>query len=448
MSSSEIDLADEIEQAWTGFRGRLADRLAGLEDDDILLVEMETGNDEGDLAGCAPYLQFVAWGGDLVRAEVSSNSYLDERYELTDQDEELLVERGWLAPTCGPEDEADSGSANFHTDLERNHADLAATMAVQALRDAFGCAHPIFLDADGLEIDPDFSPPVIAPGSTGDAVEDEDDDEPLVEFPGNPLELREMVDRAVAQMFDEPLYHDDDGDIAILTGSTPLWVRVIADAPAVDVFSHVVTDFEDAERADQEVAMLNRSHPFAKFYVRDDVIVMRYRQFAIPFVPQQLRSVLAQLLGDIDDLARDLAARVGGRRFFEPEPEAEAEDEVDSDEDSQDRYRFVATANPPALVGLLELLYDGPAGPASVAVLFDNDRHAIINELVRLRTGIADPGDHDLDLVLDQLRAALRFVADVDAAPAPPKRLPPKPRTRQLSLIPEAQASLDLDEPS
>ena len=422
----------------------------GLEDDDILLVEVETGTDADELAGCAPYLQFAAWGGDLVRAEVSSNYYLDERYELTDPDQELLVERGWLAPTCGPEDEADSGSANFHTDLERNHADLVATMAVQALRDAFGCAHPIFLDADGLEIDPEFSSPVIAPGSTADAVdEDEDDDEPLVQFPSNPLELREMVDRAVAQMFDEPLYHDDDGDIGIRSGSTPLWVRVIADAPAVDVFSHVVTDFEDAERADQEVAILNRSHPFAKFYVRDDVIVMRYRQFAIPFVPQQLRSVLAQLLSDIDDLARDLAARVGGRRFFEPEPEAEAEDEVDSDEDSQDPA--TGSWRPPTLQrwwGCSRLLYDGPAGPASVAVLFDNDRHAIIGELVRLRTGIADPGDHDLDLVLDQLRAALRFVADVDAAPAPPKRLPPKPRTRQLSLIPEAQASLDLDESS
>ena len=453
MSSSEIDLADEVEQAWTGFRGRLADRLAAMEDDDILLVEVETGTDADELAGCAPYLQFVARGDDLVRAEVSSNAYLDERYELTEGDEELLVERGWLAPIYGPEDEdeADSGSVNFHLDLERNQADLVATMAVAALRDAFGCAHPIFLDADGLESDPEFSPPVIDPGSTEDAVDEDDDDEPLVQFPNNPLELREMVDRAVAQMFDEPLYHDEDDDIGIRSGSTPLWVRVIADAPAVDVFSHVVTDLADAERAAQEVAILNRSHPFAKFFVRDDVIVMRYRQFAIPFVPQQLRSVLAQLLGDIDDLARDLVARVGGHRFFEPEAEAEADDEVDSDQDDQDdqdRYRFVASANPPALVGLLEVLYDGPAGPASVAVLFDNDRHAIINELVRLRTGIADPGDHDLDLVLDQLRAALRFVADVDAAPTPPKRLPPKPRTRQLSLIPEAQDSLDLDESS
>lgn len=448
MNSSEIDLTDEVEQAWVGFRVRLADRLAAMEDDEHLKVELETGVDADDLVGCTPYLQFVGWGGDLVRAEASSNHYLAERYELTDQDEELLVELGWLAPTYGPEEEPDSGSVNFHTDLERRQADLIAILAVGALRDAFGCVHPIFLDADGLEIDPGFSPPADSAAPTD--VEDSSDlDEPLVGFPSNPLELREMVDRAVAEMLDEPLIHDSDDDIAIRSGSTPLWVRALVDAPAVDVFSHVVTDIADAERADQDVAILNRSHPFAKFFVRDDLIEMRYRLFALPFLPQQLRLVLALLMEDIDDLARDLATRVEGRRFFDPRPELESGPETDAEQDAADRIRYQVNMNPPALVGLLELLYDGPAMPSSVAVLFDNDRHAIIAELVRLRTGTADFGDHDLDLVLDQLRAALRFVAEVDAAPVPLKRLPPRPmRTRQLSLLPEAQAALDLEESS
>ena len=43
MSSSEFDLSDEVEQAWAGFRGRLADRLAAFEDDDSLCLEVEVG---------------------------------------------------------------------------------------------------------------------------------------------------------------------------------------------------------------------------------------------------------------------------------------------------------------------------------------------------------------------------------------------------------------------
>ena len=158
MSSSETDLAEEVERAWTAFRARLADRLAELEDDDSLLIEVETGVDEDELEGAAPYLQFMGWGGDLVRAEVASNVFLDERCRLGDEEQEQLVGLGWLAPTYDPDDETDSGSPNFYVDVERREADRLAVMVVGALRDAFGCAHPAFLDADGLEIDPDAAP--------------------------------------------------------------------------------------------------------------------------------------------------------------------------------------------------------------------------------------------------------------------------------------------------
>ena len=122
MSSSETDLAGEVERAWTAFRVRLADRLAELEDDDALHVEVETGVDEDQLEGAAPYLQFMGWGGDLVRAEVASNAFLDDRYRLGDEEQEQLVALGWLAPTYDPDDDADAGSPNFHADVELREA--------------------------------------------------------------------------------------------------------------------------------------------------------------------------------------------------------------------------------------------------------------------------------------------------------------------------------------
>ena len=100
MSSEDFDLAGDVDQAWGRFRGRLADRIATMEEDECLLIEMEVGADEDELEGAAPYVQFMGWGGEdgCVRAEVVSNHYLDERFSLADRDEALLGELGWLAP--------------------------------------------------------------------------------------------------------------------------------------------------------------------------------------------------------------------------------------------------------------------------------------------------------------------------------------------------------------
>ena len=182
MNASETDLSGEIERAWTAFRARLADRLAELEDDDLLHLEVQVGVDEDELEGAAPYLQFVGWGGDLVRAEAVGNAFLDERFLLGDAAQERLTGWGWLAPTHGPDDEADAGSPHFHVDVERRDADRLAVMVVGALRDAYGCAHPAFLEADGLEVDPQQAP-VSAPASAPAAEEPE---EPLAVFPDGP----------------------------------------------------------------------------------------------------------------------------------------------------------------------------------------------------------------------------------------------------------------------
>ena len=143
----------------------------------------------------------------------------------------------------------------------------------------------------------------------------------------------------------------------IVVGRSVLYVRVLTDRPAVELFAELVVGVEDVGRAAQEVAILNRSHPVAKFCLRDDRVVMSYALHAWPFAPAQLRVAVRQLSEGLDDLARDVAARVRGQRFLDPVPDREA---------------------PSALVGLLELLYEGPAKPRLVAALFDNDRHQII----------------------------------------------------------------------
>jgi len=442
MSSSEFDMAAEAEQAWTEFRGRLADRISEMDDDDLVIVELESGLDEDQRTGAVPYLQFLGWGEDRVRAEVSSNYYLDEHYEMAPADEERLTAIGWLAATYAEGDEPDTGSTNFHLDSERRDADRVAVMSVRALREVFGCLHPAFLVTDGLpELVVDEPPVAVAPaGESG-----EESDEPVAAFPESQEELQQLVDQTLAPGFEGPLLHDDDGDVPVPCGQSVVFVRVCESRPAVDLYCEVVLDIADLERAVQEVGILNRSHPNARFHLRDDRVIATYRIYAWPFAPAQLRVALAQFCEDLDDLARDLATRVGGHRFCEfletpTDTVDDPEDDVycDGDDEGQDEH------DEPALTGLLEILYDGPALPGQVAALFDNDRRDLVRQLVRLRTGQDQPGDHDLELVLGQLRAAVRHLAGFEALPARPRSIPPKPdRTRQLSLLPDREDTLD-----
>ena len=93
-----FDLDRSTARAWSVFRGRLADLVAAMEDDDLALVEAESSVNEKD-EGAAPYVQFCAWGDDLVRCEVSSNAYLADEQQLDDEQAAALVALGWNAPT-------------------------------------------------------------------------------------------------------------------------------------------------------------------------------------------------------------------------------------------------------------------------------------------------------------------------------------------------------------
>ena len=452
MSGRRFEAMADVEGAWTRFRARLADEIATLEDDDSVFLELQVGLDDGDFPGAAPYLQLIGWGGDLIRGEVVSNAYLDERFRLSTADERLLLEIGWSAPTYGIDDEPDSGSVNFHTDREVREADRLAVMAVRALREVFGCAHPVFLNADGLEHDPVAEPPPLAPDVdavdevAAPPVEPAKVDEQVATFPESREQLQELVERALAVMLEEPVRHDEDGDVPIVTGKSVLFVQVVDDRPAVDLYAEVVCRIGDLGRAAQEVAILNRGATSAKFSLREDRVLLRYRLYAWPFAPAQLRVAVADLRQDLDDVARDLAARVDGLRFLEEAPVVEPATALapapvpsaplcDLHLDPDDAH--------PSMIGLLELLVDGPVAPGVVATMFNDDAELLTSQIARVRSGAQPTGEHHPDLVAALLRRALRLVVEEKAARDSfgRSRSSPRPATRQLALLPEPEGS-------
>jgi len=419
MTNGSGDLEADTERAWTGFRQRLADRLAEAGEGDVLLIEVETGVDEDDLLSAAPYVQFVAWGEGMLRAEVASDNYLDERYELSLDDELVLTDMGWSEPAYDEDGDAVPGEENFHLDAPQREADRVAVMAVRALREVYGCPHPAFLAAEGLER---------APGAPAVPAPSYDEGEPELTYPDDHEHLQSLVDSALEVMFESPAQHDDDGDLPIRCGDSMAYVRVLADEPTVEVFADIVVGIRDRDRAALEVARLNLRSTHHQFVLRGDRMVMRASLLAWPLSPTQLRVVVGRFCGEVDDIAEEVAPAVGGRRFLEPAPDEEP----------------VVDDVHPGLMTLLEILHTGRVGPATVAGLFDGDRKELVHQIHRIRAGHRSCGDHAEEVVLDHLRRGLRFLADQAASREERRgRRTRRSASSQLSLLPDEDVGQD-----
>jgi hypothetical protein len=435
-------------EAWSRFQARLGDHLAAMEQDDLLVVDViGTEEDEG---GALPYLQFSAWGDGMLRGEVSSNHVLAASRQLDAGGEAAVEALGFAGPTYGRDDEPDSGSLNFHVDLQQTEADRLAVMSVRALRDVFGVLDPAFLEAEGLTADP----PVAVPPSVGGV----SPDEPAAVFPRDGAEqLRELVDEALTPYFGHVPEHDDDGDIPVEVGDTFLYVRVHEEMPVVEIFGCVATGAEDLAQAAFEVAVLNRDVRFVKFRLVGDAVVAYLHLPAWPFAPEHLRAMLAMTSEVVERVEPDLVARLAGTSSW-----AEGEDD-DGDDEGDGPGADTVEADPGldrAGMVLLQLDAESPGSvtPELAAGICGNDVDVILRLIDsdsrdeigwrQARDQAREQGDDETADVCEGeraqaersvalLRRALRVVVERQAeredgrpseTPAPPRRKPRRPR--------------------
>lgn len=404
---------EQVEAAWRGFRGRLADRLEQLTDDDWLRVDVDSSTTD-----VAPFVQFAAFG-ETIRAEAGGGA-LESFWGLPDH-LRPRVDLVWTPPEVN--------EPYLYVDRPRAEVDRLAFESVEVLRDLLGVVHPSFLRADGLEVDPDIGVPV--EGDASAASPPQVDDEDLLTYPTSREHLRDAVDMALRVLLEiDEITYDEDEDAPIRSGLSLAFVRVRRDRPAVELFAEIVLGASDSERLAVELDLLNASHPYAKFFQRNDAVVMSHVQCATPFTPDAFRAVLRAFLDEVDDVARALAIRVGGRRFFDPEPEPVPESTL------VDLH--------PGLFGMLELMRDHTMTSPRLAALFDHEQQAVLSAIQAVRDGEADLGDEDPELVVTLLRKALRAVVDGDGARhRRRKQISPKPRSEQRPLISEAEVGID-----
>lgn len=351
---------DAVETAWREFRQRLADRLAGLGDDEPFLIEVA---DEVEL-GTAPYCQALA-GAGWMRVEAASNVYLADAYLLDERQHEALVAIGFDAPSYVDPQDGAIESSNYWVDLEQREADRAAVMMVRALREVFAVMHPAYLSADGLldESVVDEDQPRVIPPKPRDGEAAQPDE---AVHPTGPDAVRAAVDLAVRGLQDERPQWDDDGDLPLDTARGVVWVTVGAHLPRILLHAPLVGDVVDETRALVEVNLLNRREFGLSFSLSDGQISVYRELDATVVVPAQLRLEIERLTTQVDRWASDLVTRVGGRCMDEQSTRQPA----DTTGRRPPTGRF-ATAY--GVMVELERGQRGSVGPATMARIFDND---------------------------------------------------------------------------
>ena len=405
-----MTIEQEHDEAWRELRRRVADHLAAMGPGDELGVAVDDGSGE-----VPAYVVADVDGQQRLHLESVGTGGLDQPWAV------------------GPEHEDDDPA--FETVLGQRECDLAAELIVAVLRS--GCLHPAFLtsrelDLDGLRWHRPTKP---LPPGRGTVL---GDDAPLAVLVEDREHLQRLVDATLAEVLDQPVAHDEDGDVPVPVGGCVVWIQVLEDRPVVALVAILVDDIADTGAAFREVAGLQARLPYLQVRVVGDRILVRHEICAVPFAPRQLAGVLARLCSEIDDIAGEVAERVGGRRFLEG---------MGVDEEVDELAEPAPTVLDEHLATVVELLLDGQVEPAQVAAAYDGDRSLLVRSLVGLRTGTVVVPDVDLDLLLHTVRSGLRHLVDRlarrDDGPARPRG----PRTQQLSLLPEDEQGLDLPDP-
>jgi hypothetical protein len=324
-----VDIDRATQAAWEDFEGRLARMLTTLREHQCVVIEVAPPHAAEELEGAPRFVQFAGQGDAGLRAEVSSNSFLDKQYQLDDLQQTRLRSLGWHPPTGSPDEatpERDpSGSPNYFHDFPAPvSGEPVARMTVATLRDALHVPHPSVLVAAGFAAEDNVSPPILDLGIPVLAQQPTQPAGGVVLNPKSVDELRRMVDDALTPSFGGKVPHDPDGDIPVRAGSAMVFVRAAGDAPVVELFAPLLLEVDASASLMTRLGELNNSLRFARLSWQNRTVLASMQLFAGPFVPDHLQAALGVMSRIADEVDDKLQAEFGGRLFFgefRPPPE-------------------------------------------------------------------------------------------------------------------------------
>ncbi len=287
-----------VSKDWIPFADNLAQVLSYLEEDQFLILSSKHGN---------RYLQFSCQGVWGMRAEVSSNHFLEGGDRLTEGQIAWLGAHGWSAPTGTPKqgtpDRDPDGSPNYYIDFPTSvSASDIVSVAINTLIHGLAFPYPGALSYESFD-------------STGGKLEFHDLG--LKPAPPQDQPLKEQVVsvfRSVTGI--EDLVFDDDDELRVCYGA------IVISAFPVDnrlrLFSVLVTDVAETQTLLRKLNQINDGDHRIRLFWNEDAVFAALDIPSDPFGPAHLVSAINEFSELAEGLAIVLSAEFSGKTVIEP----------------------------------------------------------------------------------------------------------------------------------
>jgi hypothetical protein len=295
------DSASCVPSVWTAFAENLAQVLAGLQEDQYLILVAKQSN---------RYIQFAGQGLHGLRMETTSNHYLEKSEQLSEHQIAMLVDNGWNNPTRPPEtlpEDDPEGSPNFFIDHPLPVAYKSVVDLVIKTFDTFlRVTHPAWLEYDAFDSDRNSLAFPTLGVKRRVRPADQDPDQMRQRLLTTVQEFTGLGDLAV----------DQDGDIALQVGTAIVFLRYQADPPLVRLYSPLVSNLMASPGLFARLNELNKRGGHLHFFFDQGRVIAVADVHAAPFIADHVSWVLKTFCDIVDDVDDLLVYEFGGETAF------------------------------------------------------------------------------------------------------------------------------------
>ena len=287
----------KISKAWIPFAQNLTQVLSCLEEDQMLILLAKQGN---------RFIQFSCHGARGMRAEVTSNHFLEKGDRLNRREMAWLCTHGWNTPTGTPKqatpDRDPDGSPNYYIDFPASApASDIASVATEALIHGLAFPYPGALSYESFD-------------AMGGVLEFRELGlKPTPRQKGSVMEQVLSVFRLVTKLDD--LTPDDDGDISVRYGAALVCATQLDNR--VRLFSVLLVEVEETPILLRKLNQINDGVHRIRVFWRDEVVYAVLDLPGDPFVPAHLVAAMNEFSEVADGLSIVLRAEFAGKAIIE-----------------------------------------------------------------------------------------------------------------------------------
>ncbi len=263
---------------WTVFQANLATVLGSMQEDEFLIISEKRTN---------RFVQFSAQGGFGMRAETTSNAYLDRSEEHSLEDHLALLALGWKQPTDSPAastptDDPD-GSPNYFVEFPAEAPpEQIAVLSIHTLADLYGISHPGNLEYDAFDHDKiPIEHEILKIQSVRERQAKLNDP------------AKKLLKAVVAATGIQDLEYDEDGHLCVrYQTDLNLYILLTEDAAYIHFMAVLASDIAPNEILLTVINELNDEGKPRRFLIHDGSVIAMYMLPAKPIINKLVEKAL------------------------------------------------------------------------------------------------------------------------------------------------------------